>query len=163
MNTEVILSGGIFGASDVQLERFGAVLGVGGYVSNRWYLGGSAKWGLALDLAGDLGWTNILQVGPEARYVFHIGKGSVRHNGGPPRPIPYIDWVGLRTGFEDVGPGSSSGAFAEIAWGSEFRMGSFCMGTVLAAGTGFDSPGAYGDGSTMHPYVDLALRFGLNL
>ena len=50
-----------------------------------------------------------------------------------------------------------------IAWGSEFRMGSFCMGTVLAAGTGFDSPGAYGDGSTMHPYVDLALRFGLNL
>jgi hypothetical protein len=163
MDLRLVLAGGIFGATDVQLEEFGLVLGVGWYVSDRWYVGGSARWGLALDVAGESGMTNVLQVGPEARYAFHIGTGSVRHNGGPPRPIPYIDWVGVRTGFEDVGPGSSSGAFAEIAWGSEFRMGSFCMGTVMAAGAGFDSPGAYGDGSVVHPYVDLALRFGLNL
>jgi hypothetical protein len=162
MDLQLHVAGAVFGAADVQLQQIGVGLGIGTFVSDRWYLGGSARWGLLTDL-GDGGSTSTLQLGPEARYVFHVGTGSVRRNGGPARPIPYLDWLGLRAGVEDIGPGSATGGFAEVAWGSEFRAGSLCFGTVMAAGTAFDSPGAYGDASVVHPYVDLALRFGLNL
>ncbi len=161
MDVRMIPAGAIFGASDVQQELVGVQLGMGKYISDRWYLGGAARWAALLDVSQGA-MSSLLQVGPEFRYAFHLGRGSMRTNGGPSRAIPYVDWLGLRTGVEDIGPGTM-GTFAEVSWGSEFRIGRADFGTVLAAGLGFDAPGAYGDDSIVHPYVEFAIRFGWNL
>jgi len=162
-DVRMIAAGAIFGASDVQMVLVGVQLGVGKYVADRWYVGGAARWAMLNDMGSDdSGLNSLLQVGPELRYAFHLGKGGMRVNGGPSRPIPYVDWLGLRGGVEEIGPGAL-GVFTDASWGSEFRIGRVDFGTVLGAGLGFDSAGAYGDSSVVHPYLDFAVRFGLNL
>jgi hypothetical protein len=156
----VLATGVILGTNTVQMQETGVQLGVGSYVSPHWYVGASARWALLLDMTGDNGLTNQFQLGPEARWVFHEGQGTLRVNGGPRRRIPRVDWLGLRAGVEEVLPGAPSGVFSEVAWGSEFRVGALDFGTVLAAGVGVDSASTYGDGSVIHPYLNFALRFG---
>ncbi|MGO8999076.1 MAG: hypothetical protein ACLQVI_37590, partial [Polyangiaceae bacterium] len=138
-----IAGGVILGASNVQQELAGAQVGMGGYLSNRWFLGGSARWILIMNNGG---LTQLLQVGPELRYTLHASQGS----GAKGRVVTSRHWLGLRTGFEDVGPGTEGG-FGEVSWGWDMKSGHFIFGTVVSFGTGFDAPGAYGYTTVVHP------------
>jgi hypothetical protein len=151
--------GVILGAQDLQQELAGLQLGLGKHVSDRWYVGGTARFVLTLD-QGDSATasplTGIFQFGPEVRYAFY------RTEARKPRGAQSAFWLGLRSGLEDVGPGTLGG-FAALGLGWDITTGRVAFGTVLETGAGFDAPGAYGDDSVVHPSIDFSVRVGFDL
>jgi hypothetical protein len=137
----------VFGGGRVDVEVAALRLGAGLRVSDRVYLGGSAR-GAFVTSTGEPASGTSLQLAPEVR----ISLRAPRSEGG---------WVGLRAGLERTTT-RGDGTFAEAAWGPELHIDNVQLGLVLALGAMRTAPAAPRDAQT-GTYASLAFRVGVDL
>jgi hypothetical protein len=138
------LSGNTF-----SVENAGLRVGLGRRFSERWYLGASTRGSVAMAVSRASGATLELQLGPEARFAYHVGANT----GG---------WLGLRVGIDrGNGPALPDGTFAELEWGPELRMDNVQLGMLVALGATRADEGPRG--GEVGGYSTFAFRFGLDL
>jgi hypothetical protein len=157
----------------LSVPMIGVDLGVGSRLSRSWYLGGVFTWEQSMGVA-TAGLFQTARVGGEARYVVNQGTASVSINDGPAFPVPRYDWLGLRAGAEAVGGWRPTGAFAELAFGTDAWLANWLqLGVVFAAGVSVEPRGTYGaaeavpggpppapSAQVVSPYFTIAFHFG---
>lgn len=153
----------------VEGGMIGLGVDLGYYVTDRWYLGGSADYEYLMysgmsDGPDDIGNLSRERAAVEVRRYLDDNPGAMTVNCGPAQATPIHRWVGARAGVEwlESSVGTSTGEFADVSLGLDFQIGHTALGMYGSVTAAVDSPTAF---ATPDPGQVLALgmTFGMRV